>query len=57
VVLGQLGEPAAAKIRVILDELDADYRRFSEQRSDRFNLVYAEGFEAMTMSMFEEIAG
>lgn len=60
-VLGQLGEPAAAKIRIILDELDADYRRFSKERSDRFNLVYAEGFEAMTcamaMSMFEEIAG
>lgn len=29
-------------------ELDADYRRFSERRSLRFNLAYAEGFEALT---------
>jgi len=28
--------------------LDADYRRFSESRSLRFNLAYAEGFEALT---------
>lgn len=59
-VLGQLGEPAAARLRSILDELDADYRRFSDRRSDRFNLVYAEGFEAMTcamaMTMFDEAA-
>lgn len=59
-ILGQLGERAALKIRVVLDELDAEYRQFSKERSDRFNLVYAEGFEAMTcamaMSMFEEVA-
>lgn len=29
-------------------ELDADYRRFSEERSLKFNLAYAEGFEALT---------
>jgi predicted metal-dependent hydrolase len=29
-------------------ELDADYRRFSDKRSLRFNLAYAEGFEALT---------
>lgn len=29
-------------------ELDADYRRFSETKSLRFNLAYAEGFEALT---------
>lgn len=28
--------------------LDADYRRFSRTRSLRFNLAYAEGFEALT---------
>jgi predicted metal-dependent hydrolase len=28
--------------------LDADYRRFSKTRSLRFNLAYAEGFEALT---------
>jgi predicted metal-dependent hydrolase len=59
-VLRQLGEPAAARLRTILDELDAEYHRFSKERSDRFNLVYAEGFEAMTcamaMTMFEEAA-
>lgn len=59
-VLRQLGEPAATRLRAILDELDADYRRFNTKRSDRFNLVYAEGFEAMTcamaMSMMERAA-
>jgi predicted metal-dependent hydrolase len=59
-VLRQLGEPAASRIRRILDELDADYQRFTSARSDRFNLVYAEGFEAMTcamaLSMFEQAA-
>ena len=29
-------------------DLDADYRRFSETKSLRFNLAYAEGFEALT---------
>ena len=29
-------------------ELEADYRRFSKTRSLRFNLAYAEGFEALT---------
>lgn len=32
-------------------ELDADYRRFSETRSLRWNLAYAEGFEALTTAM------
>jgi predicted metal-dependent hydrolase len=57
-VLEQLGEPAAGRIRVILDELDADYHRYTDTKSDRFNLAYAEGFEAMTcamaMTMFDE---
>jgi predicted metal-dependent hydrolase len=61
IVLRQLGEPAASRIQAILDELDADYRRFTTDRSDRFNLVYAEGFEAMTcamaLSMFDQAAG
>jgi len=29
-------------------KLDADYRRFSKEKSLRFNLAYAEGFEALT---------
>ena len=32
-------------------ELDADYRRFTATRSLRFNLAYAEGFEAFTTAM------
>jgi hypothetical protein len=38
-------------------ELEADYRRFSDTKSLRFNLAYAEGFEALTTAsalfMFE----
>lgn len=59
-VLSQLSQPAAERIRGILHELDADYQRFTTTRSDRFNLAYAEGFEAMTcamaMTMFEQAA-
>lgn len=33
------------------DELAADYRRYSASSSLRFNLAYAEGFEALTMAM------
>jgi predicted metal-dependent hydrolase len=40
------------------EELSADYRRFTETKSLRFNLAYAEGFEAYTSAMalfsFEE---
>lgn len=32
-------------------ELDADYRRFTQSRSLRFNLAYAEGFEALTTAV------
>ena len=31
--------------------LDDDYRRFTETKSLKFNLAYAEGFEAMTTAM------
>jgi len=59
-VLAQLGEPATTRIRAILEDLDQEYQRFTKERSDRFNLVYAEGFEAMTcamaMTMFEQAA-
>lgn len=33
------------------ERLSADYHRFSSQRSLRFNLAYAEGFEAYTSAM------
>lgn len=35
-------------LRELEAELDADYRRFSETKSLRWNLAYAEGFEALT---------
>jgi len=38
----------AAELRAIEDALEADYQRFTHEKSLRFNLAYAEGFEAMT---------
>ena len=40
--------PGAKPHFLIEDRLDADYRRFNTSKSRRFNLCYAEGFEAMT---------
>jgi len=37
-----------ARLRQLEAELEADYQRFSQMRSLRFNVAYAEGFEAMT---------
>ncbi len=54
----QLGDDVAGELQAAEDRLDADYRRFSTSKSRRFNLAYAEGFEAMTcamaMTMFAE---
>ncbi len=36
-------------------ELSDDYHRFSRSRSLRFNLAYAEGFEALTMNAIKRI--
>jgi predicted metal-dependent hydrolase len=36
------------KLRELEEKLDADYRRFTETKSLRWNLAYAEGFEALT---------
>ncbi len=47
----QLGADVAARLQAVEDRLDADYRRFSASKSRRFNLTYAEGFEAMTCAM------
>jgi predicted metal-dependent hydrolase len=44
-VIRTKGFPRLAELE---GELDADYRRFTEKRSLRFNLAYAEGFEALT---------
>ena len=50
-IKGQLGADVAARLQAVEDRLDADYRRFEATKSRRFNLVYAEGFEAMTCAM------
>ena len=39
------------KLEAIEAALESDYRRFSETKSLKFNLAYAEGFEAATMNM------
>ncbi len=56
-IRSKLHPEIAAKIQRIEAALEADYRRFSSERSLRFNLAYAEGFEAMTgalaLSMLE----
>lgn len=46
-----LGPETAARLLAVEERLSADYRRFSDQRSLRFNVGYAEGFEAMTCAM------
>jgi hypothetical protein len=45
------GSPVAGELAAIEAALEADYQRFSQDRSLRFNSAYAEGFEAMTCSM------
>ena len=44
----QFDEATAAALRGIEAELEADYQRFNREKPLRFNLAYAEGFEAMT---------
>ncbi|MCP5032977.1 MAG: metal-dependent hydrolase [Actinomycetia bacterium] len=51
IVRGQLSDRATAAMRDLEDRLDADYRRFSNEKSVAFNLAYGEGFEAMTFSL------
>lgn len=43
--LGLRGFPG---LQALEDELEADYQRFTRTKSLRFNLAFAEGFEAMT---------
>ncbi len=51
IIKAQLGPAVATDLQTVEDQLDADYRRFNTSKSRRFNLVYAEGFEAMTCAM------
>lgn len=41
---------AESRVRQLEAEVAEDFRRFTETRSLRFNLAYAEGFEAFTMA-------
>jgi predicted metal-dependent hydrolase len=47
-IRGQFDEEGAARLRAVEAQLEADYQRFTREKSLRFNLAYAEGFEAMT---------
>lgn len=40
--------PELEGLKKIEDKLDADYQRFTQTKSLKFNLAYAEGFEAVT---------
>jgi len=51
IVREQLSDEAATAMRALEDRLEADYRRFTAEKSLAFNLAYAEGFEAMTFSL------
>jgi hypothetical protein len=50
-IKAQLAPDISARLQAEEDALDADYRRFTAEKSRHFNLVYAEGFEAMTCAM------
>jgi len=49
-IVGKLPPEQAAEIGPLESALKADYERFSQTKSLRFNPAYAEGFEAMTCS-------
>jgi len=55
VVRSQLSADGAARMAALEDALDADYRRFSAEKSLAFNLAYAEGFEAMTFALARSV--
>ncbi len=57
VVRAQLSPAAAMAMRKLEDDLEADYRRFSDEKSLAFNLAYAEGFEAMTFALARSVMG
>jgi predicted metal-dependent hydrolase len=44
-------DTVANELEAIERALEADYQRFTKQKSLRFNVAYAEGFEAMTCAM------
>lgn len=47
-VRARFDDATAARLRAIEQQLEDDYQRFTRTKSLRFNVGYAEGFEAMT---------
>ena len=43
--------PGKDRVKELEAELSADYQRYTKERSLRWNLAYAEGFEAYTLAM------
>jgi len=50
-IRGQFESSTSDRLQQIEADLEADYQRFTKERSLRFNLGYAEGFEAMTCAV------
>ena len=50
-IRAQFDSVTEPQLRKIEADLDTDYREFTRERSLRFNLGYAEGFEAMTCAI------
>ena len=55
IVRRQLSDRGASAMRALEDSLEADYRKFSAEKSLAFNLAYAEGFEAMTFALARSV--
>lgn len=51
IVRSKLPDDTAAALRRLEDDLANDYRQFTATKSLRYNLAYAEGFEAMTLAL------
>jgi len=51
VVRAKLPAKTAVALRRLEDDLASDYQRFTTTKSLRYNLAYAEGFEAMTLAL------
>ncbi len=51
IIRDKFDDDTAAKLMAIETELKADYDRFLKEKSMKFNLAYAEGFEAMTCAV------
>lgn len=50
IIRRQLSPEGAAEMQKLEDRLEADYRRYTAEKSLAFNLAYGEGFEAMTFA-------